>query len=418
MNHPSSLFEERRIYSLFEVAESIRESLQMTYPDFYWIKAEIAKLSFYAKSGHCYADLVEKQGKIIKAEMRAIIWSGNYQMIVSKFRKQAREELKDGMSVLFLASLNFHEVYGLSLNIIDIEPSFTMGELAREKRDTIDKLKLEGIFDLNRSLEFPLLPKRIAVISVESSKGYHDLLATINNNPFGYRIDHRLYPALLQGDKAVETILEQLRTIAEYPGWYDVVAIIRGGGGEVGLSAYDSYELAREVACFPLPVMTGIGHSTNETVVEMVAHTNLITPTAVANFLIQQLKNVEDRLDELHRSLASTAALFFENSGQYVSRLTQRFHMSTNRLLERNIHILENAQYRTMIFTRQSLALQNQNMDSLEKKIKLLNPLNILQRGYSITYFKGIPLTDPGKVVEGDHIETRLFLGTVRSTVD
>ncbi len=239
-NDQLSLFEDRRVYSLFEVAEHIREALRKAYPDFYWIKAEIAKLNFYPKSGHCYVDLVEKQDRVTKAEMRATIWASSYQMISAKFRQQTRENLHDGMTILFLASVNFHEVYGLSLNIIDIEPSFTIGEMAREKRTAIETLKKEGIFDHNRKLILPLLPKRIAVISVETSKGYHDFITTIQSNPYGYIFLCQLFPSILQGEKAIMTIQDQLRNIAGRTRYYDVVAIIRGGGGEVGLSAYDS----------------------------------------------------------------------------------------------------------------------------------------------------------------------------------
>ncbi|HNS47622.1 MAG TPA: exodeoxyribonuclease VII large subunit, partial [Bacteroidales bacterium] len=255
MNDQYSLFQDRQIYSLHEVAEHIREALEAAFPDFYWIRAEIAKLNFYPKSGHCYVDLVEKRDKATRAEMRATIWASNYQMITTKFRQQTRENLRDGMMILFLASVSFHEVYGLSLNIIDVEPSFTVGEMAREKRMAIEILKKEGIFDHNRKLTLPLLPGRIALISVETSKGYHDFVTSIENNPYGYGFHYQLFPSLLQGEKAIVTMTEQLKNISRRLADFDAVAIIRGGGGEVGLSAYDNYELARQVAAFPLPVI-------------------------------------------------------------------------------------------------------------------------------------------------------------------
>lgn len=418
LNEPLSLFQDRRIYSLCELAGNIRETLQVAYPDFYWVKAEIAKLNYYPKSGHCYLDLVEKRDKVTRAEMRATIWVSNYQMIGAKFRQQTREDLHDGMNILFLASVNFHEVYGLSLNIIDIEPSFTLGEMAREKRTAIETLRREGIFDHNRKLTFPPLPKRIAVISVETSKGFHDFVATIRNNPYGYVFRYQLFPSILQGEMAIATIREQLRNIAGYRDHYDVVAIVRGGGGEVGLSAYDHYELARDVAIFPLPVITGIGHSTNETVVEMVAHTNLITPTAVAGFLIQQFYQVEERLDLLESRMMTNARRILDASAMSLAQCTQRFRSLTGRLLERYHNSLGSNQQRLGIFTRHFLSAQLSRLEGYEKRIELLDPQNILKRGYSITYLDNKPLKASSMVKKGQMITTQLCEGSINSIVE
>ncbi len=418
MNDQLSLFKDRRIYSLFEVAEHIKEALQVALPDFYWIKAEIAKLNYYHQSGHCYVDLVDKQEKMIKAEMRATIWSSNYQMITTKFRQQTREDIRDGMTILFLASVNFHEVYGLSLNIIDIEPSFTMGEMAKEKRNTIKALKKEGVFDLNRKLILPLLPKNIAVISIETSKGFQDFVTTVRNNPFGYVVMYQLFPSVLQGEKAVETITGQLRNIARNHGHFDMVTILRGGGGEVGLSAYDNLDLAKEVACFPIPVITGIGHSTNETVVEMVAHTNLITPTAVASFLIQQFNIFEERINSLQNNVMTEACQILENALSQLTGYSQRFQSSTSRLLERYQSALLNNQERIRIFSRHCLVDQNHQLNSYEKKIELLDPKTILRRGYSITYLGKIPVKAASMVSKGQKINTQLYEGNINSIVE
>lgn len=417
MDHQPTLFDDRRIYSLFELAGTIREVLQGAYPDFYWIKAEIANLNFYPKSGHCYVDLVDKRDRTIRAEMRATIWSSVYQMISAKFRQQARENLRDGMTILFLASVSFHEVYGLSLNIIDIEPSFTLGEMAREKRDTIEALKKEGIFDQNHKKVLPLLPKKIAVISVESSKGYHDFMITIRNNPYGYAFRCSLFPSVLQGEKAVETITDQLRSIARHHAQFDVVSIIRGGGGEVGLSAYDNLKLAREVAVFPLPVITGIGHSTNETVVEMVAHTNLITPTAVASFLIEQFKAFEDRIDSLSDDLVREMGQVLQDSLSRMASLSNCFHSATHRMLERHYSALMNSNEKIRIFLKYTLEKQHQQLETYQKKIELLDPKHILSRGYSITLLNDVPLRDASLVGRGAKIKTILYEGSLDSTV-
>lgn len=418
MDRQPTLFEDRRIYSLFELAGNIREVLREVYPDVYWIKAEIAKLNFYPKSGHCYVDLVDKQDMVIRAEMRATIWASSYPMISSKFRQQTRENLRDGMSILFLASISFHEVYGLSLNIVDIEPSFTLGEMAREKRETIEALRKEGVFDQNRKRILPLLPRRIAVISVESSKGYHDFITTIRNNPHGYVFHCSLFPSVLQGEQAITTIIGQLRNIARECARFDVVSIIRGGGGEVGLSAYDNLRLAREVAVFPLPVITGIGHSTNETVVEMVAHTNLITPTAVASFLIERFKAFEDRIDSLRDVLTADARQIMEDSLSRLETVYHRFHSATHRLLERHLGVLMNSSEKIGIFSRHIIQKQGHDLEVYQEKIGLLDPKNILGRGYSITLLDNTPIRDASLVRKGMKIKTILFEGSLDSVVD
>ncbi len=417
MDHQPTLFDDRRIYSLFELTGNIREVLQEAYPDCYWIKAEIAKLNFYPKSGHCYVDLVDKQERNIRAQMRATIWASAYQMISDKFRDQTRENLRDGMTVLFLASVSFHEVYGLSLNIVDIEPSFTLGEMAREKRDTIEALKKEGIFDLNRKKSLPPVPNKIAVISVESSKGYHDFMVTIRNNPYGYSFRCSLFPSVLQGEKAVETVIDQLMNIARQHAHFDVVTIIRGGGGEVGLSAYDTLKLAREVAVFPLPVITGIGHSTNETVVEMVAHTNLITPTAVASFLIGQFKTFEDRIDSLRDELFRESGQILQDSLTRMANLSHRFHSATLRLLQQPYSELVSSSEKMSIFLRYILEKQSHTLETYQKKIELLDPMNTLKRGYSITLLDDVPLTDASLAGSGSEIKTVLYKGTLDSKV-
>ena len=257
----------QKYYSLGELTGSIRKVIAKAYTSAYWVKTEIAKLNFYPYSGHCYPDLVEKQNNKVVAQIRSTIWSGTFDAITKKFRQATGENLSEGMTVLFLVRVVYHEQHGLSLNILDVEPSFTLGEMAREKQQAIQRLKKEGLFDLNKQLAFPLLPKNIAVISVETSKGYHDFLNILQNNRYGYHFEQTLFPALLQGEGAVKSIVQQLKAIAHYTGRFDVVVIIRGGGGDVGLSAYNNYTLAKEVAGFPLPVITGIGHATNETVI-------------------------------------------------------------------------------------------------------------------------------------------------------
>src|SRR5690606_37001676 len=270
INTMSSLPE--KIFTLSQVAGSIKKTLTERYTSSFWVKAEMNKLNHYSHSGHCYPDLVEKNNGKVIAEMRSVLWKGDYLRINNRFVDLLQEPLKDGITVLMLVNISFDAVYGVSLRIIDIDPSFSLGELAREKQETINRLRNENLLQANKKLRFPLLPKRLAIISVETSKGLADFLKIINGNPWGYKFEYSLFPALLQGDKAVQSIRNQLENIRINQHNFDALAIIRGGGGDIGLACYNDYLLSRDLAQFPLPVLTGIGHATNETVSEMVAY--------------------------------------------------------------------------------------------------------------------------------------------------
>lgn len=278
----------RKIYSLMEMTLSIQKGLEDRYAKTYWIKAEMNKLNATPGSGHCFPELVEKkEGKII-SQMRAHLWRGDYERVNRAFLEVLKEPLRDGIKIFFEAKVTFHPVYGLSLWIKDIDPRFTLGDLEQEKQATIARLKTEGLFEQNQQLKWPLLPQRIAVISVQNSNGYADFMEILEGNPWGYRFFHMLFPASLQGDRVVADMTRQLERIQKIAHHFDAVAIIRGGGGDVGLSCYNDYRLARAICEFPLPVLTGIGHSTNMTVCEMVANARAITPTKMGELLIEK----------------------------------------------------------------------------------------------------------------------------------
>ncbi|MCC6257107.1 MAG: exodeoxyribonuclease VII large subunit [Chitinophagaceae bacterium] len=283
----------KTVFSLYEVAQGIRATLAKAYPNSYWIKAELNKLNYYPHSGHCYPELVEKRDNKITAQMRSNLWREDYRRINAAFIQLINEPLKDGIKILLQAKIEFHPEYGLALHILDIDPGYTLGDLEREKQESIKRLKEEGLFTRNQELRMPLLPQRIAIISVESSNGFADFMKVMENatTTWGYSFFHLLFPSLLQGDKAVDSILQQLNQIKKVAKHFDVVAIIRGGGGDIGLSCYNNYKLAKQIALFPIPVITGIGHATNQTVSEMVAFENAITPTKLAEFIIQRFHN-------------------------------------------------------------------------------------------------------------------------------
>jgi len=332
----------KNVFSLQEVALSIQSTLAARYGSSFWVKAEMNKLNYYPKSGHCYPDLVEKtEGKVVTL-MRANLWKDDYAAINNNFLQVLKEPLKDGIKIMFLARINFDPVHGLALRILDIDPSYTLGDLEKEKQETIKRLHDEGVFGKNKTCIMPLLPQRIAIISVETSKGLADFREVIDKNPWRYCFFYMLFPSLLQGEKAVEGMLAQLNNIRKVISHFDLVAIIRGGGGDVGLSCYNDYALTREIALFPIPVVTGIGHSTNETVAEMVAFTNPITPTKLAEFLIQRFHNVSVPVNKAQETIVDKSRrLIREEKNTFQAQVKLFRSVSRNILVENKGNIEE-----------------------------------------------------------------------------
>jgi len=370
---------DKTVFTLAEVARSIQKTIADRYKSLYWIKAEMNKLNHYSHSGHCYPELLEKKdGKVI-AEMRSTLWKGDYQRINERFLEITKEPLKNGINILLQASISYDAVHGLSLHIIDIDPSYSLGELEREKQLSIETLKTQGIFDRNKQLSFPVLPKRIAIISVETSKGLADFLKIIGGNPYHYRFEHQLFPALLQGDKSVLSITNQLKSIASTINQFDVVAIIRGGGGEIGLSSYNNVNLASAIALFPIPVITGIGHATNETVSEMVAYKNAITPSELADFLIQHFHAFARPLAHAEQVLQSKTKQLFTEEGNKLSTIVKYFKNATTNIIKDNKHLtdtllghlLQQSKYR--LIQEKNLFNQSERQLFLQSKQKLFS---------------------------------------------
>jgi exodeoxyribonuclease VII large subunit len=426
--------------TLLDISKEIQASILQRMNRFYWVRAEVMKLNFYRQSGHCYPQLVEKKDGQVVAELRATIWANDYRTIQKKFLAATGRELGEGMTILCYARVNYHPLYGLSLQIGDVDPSFTLGEMAMERTKTIQRLKAEGVWDQNRNLKLPLLPQRFAIISVETSKGYHDFRNILDDNSWGYDFFHLLFPALLQGDKAVESIGSQLDRIAKFHHRFDAVLIIRGGGGDVGLSCYDHYEMARKVATFPIPVISGIGHSTNETVVEMVSHTNAITPTDLAYGLIQHFHNfsvkvetmtevVHDwaremlqqeqrRTNETALRLVSSARLYVERSRMGLQRMASGVGLSPQRRVSEALHGVQRMEDKLQHLLPAILRRKHEQLDRFSEHARLLDPVNVLQRGYSITRHQGKALRSPETVSPGDELEITLYNGKINATVN
>src|SRR5690606_33580794 len=430
---------DKTVFTLAEVARSIQKTIKERYKSVYWVKAEMNKLNHYSHSGHCYPELVEKRGGQVIAEIRSVLWKDDYQRINRRFIESTKEPLKNGITILFQATISYDPVYGLTLRILDIDPVHTLGELQREKLESINRLKAEGVFTANKSLAFPVVPKRLAIISVETSKGYADFLKILRHNPWGYLFEQTLFPALLQGDKSVQAIIDQLGNIARQREAYDVVAIIRGGGGDVGLSSYNHYELAATIARFPIPVLTGIGHSTNETVSEMVAYQNAITPTELADFLIQRFHRFAEPVNQARATIMRKTEQLLAQERDKLENQTRYFRLHSMHLVGGLQKVLEHAAARIDLVSTSHLRQEQQRLNNMarnleavtsvhlkdirshlqaiEKTVHLLDPLHVLQRGYSITRLNGAALKSTDTVKAGDVIETVLARGSVMSKI-
>ncbi|MFT4204967.1 MAG: exodeoxyribonuclease VII large subunit [Chitinophagaceae bacterium] len=414
----SQTIDDRKVFSLLEVNNSIKRTIADRYKSSFWVMAEMNKLNYYSHSGHCYPELVEKKEGKTLALMNGLLWRNDYERINTKFQHILKEPLKSGIKILFLASVNYDPVYGISLWIKDIDPSFSLGELEKEKQESLMRLHAEGIFDLNKNLLLAQLPQRIAIISVETSKGYSDFLKVVERNPFGYRFFHMLFPALLQGERSVPSIIRQLETIKKVLHHFDLVAIIRGGGGDVGLASYNNYELASAIARFPIPVITGIGHSTNETVSEIVSHKNAITPTELADWLIQRFHNFAVPVQDAEKLLfnESRQILFREERNlTQLLRLFRSVSANTTRPLGQR---LDNVVATMKHLSKNTLQQSKSELLHIEKQVALANPQNLLKKGFSMTMHNGKIVKSIAGLTKGDVIVSQLADGHIHSTIE
>jgi exodeoxyribonuclease VII large subunit len=372
--------------SLTDLNLLIKDTLNTQLEPSYWVVAEIGELR-EARNGHCYLEFVEKdqESNQLLSKSRATIWSYSYRSISAWFQSITGENLKAGMTVLANVQIQFHEVYGLSLNVKDIDPNFTLGERARKKQEIIVQLKEDRVFEMNKGHSLPLVPQRIAIISAESAAGYGDFMNQILDNDYQYKLRSKLFVATMQGDKAAKTIIEALHQIHEQVDEFDAVVLIRGGGAQVDLDCFDNYELAAHIAQFPLPVFTGIGHERDETICDLVAHTKLKTPTAVAEFLIRGIRIYEEKIN-----LATQNILSYLN--QKVEReqhkLNDRKH-TMRYALKQHFNTAENQlsryQQKMKYGIRNSFQNTHQKLEMYEKTLELINPDAVFKKGYSYT---------------------------------
>ncbi|MDA8089480.1 MAG: exodeoxyribonuclease VII large subunit [Nitrospiraceae bacterium] len=386
---------DQRAITLSELNNRIKSALNYFFPGACWVIAEIAD-SRCDQKGHCYLTLIEKTDDRTVAQAKANIWSYEYRKLMQKFEKSTGETLKAGMKVLFLAAVNFHEVYGLSLNIRDIDPIYTMGEMARKRKEVLDRLQKEGLLDRNKALKLPLGPQRIAIISSPGAAGYGDFMNHITNNAFGYRFQCTLFQAIMQGPTAEKSIISALREVQAHRDSFDVVIIIRGGGSQVDLHCFDGYDIAAAVATCVLPVLTGIGHERDDTVVDMVAHTRLKTPTATAEFLISGLRAFEERILEVQRKLVRYCDRALRDERHSLDSLLQRLQRAAMNVLQK----------------------EDSKLAIFEKTVRHLDPESLLKRGYSITFLNGKVLKSISEAEVGTLVITQLHDGTVQSKIE
>ena len=380
-------------YSLSELCGYIQEVLENELPERYWVRAEIASMSV---RGHCYMELVEKADNgILAAKVRATCWNNVYNLLSTYFIHETGQSLQVGLQVMLEVSVEFHAVYGLSLNIWNIDPTYTLGDLAKQRQATIRQLTEDGVLELQQTLKIPSLPRRIAVVSSADAAGYEDFCAQLKNNRFGFLFHTQLYPATMQGDNSARSIIEALHSIAEQEEEWEVVVIIRGGGANTDLRSFDDYNLASHCAQFPLPIIAGIGHTRDISIVDMVVHTSVKTPTAAAEWLIERI------------------AIQVEKVGGLLLRLQRTTIETANREKNRLVlyqHRIENAMQSVVTREQGKLFL-------LQKTIELHSPEKIFKKGYSLTTVNGKIIRKGSDVQLGDLIETHLQDGLIQSVV-
>ncbi|MCK5028556.1 MAG: exodeoxyribonuclease VII large subunit [Bacteroidales bacterium] len=449
--------------SLLELNKNIQETINNGFAESVWVVAEISEIKVN-RNGHCYLEFIEKDAlnDSIIAKTRATIWAFTFRMLKPYFENASGHELTIGLKVLVSANVEFHELYGLSLNITDIDPNYTLGDLALKKAETIKTLEDDGIIDMNKDLPFPIVPQKIAIISSETAAGYQDFINQLNNNSEEYKYYTKLFPSIMQGMQAEESIIKSLENIYNYENFFDIVVIIRGGGSQSDLQCFNSYQVATNVAQFPLPVITGIGHDKDETVVDIVSYKKLKTPTAAAEYIIEKTSTYEEKLlfiEDIIKNYSSdivrnekarfisysqlvvpTAKIILEKNNNKIARykdqcinnvriLLTNKHSSlnqiaknsdnkTNKILHKSLKKLNKIEYN--ISFKSSLLLQKNKLivDQLKNRAELSNPENILKRGYSITYVNGERLNAIKKITKNDVIITKLSSGFIRSTVN
>ena len=395
----------------------VRDAIEMQMPDEYWVEAELAECR--ERGGHCYLELIEKEDTTNTpvAKASAKCWRQTWQMIQPYFERTTGQALRTGMKVLLKVYAQFHETYGFSWIVTDIDPTYTLGDMARKRQEIIRQLKEEGVFDLQRELCIPLFAKRIAVISAAEAAGYGDFCRQLEDNEYGFKFETTLFPAIMQGEQVESSVVAALNAIYHSIRDFDVVVIIRGGGATSDLSGFDTLALAENVAQFPIPVITGIGHDRDESILDMVANTRVKTPTAAAALLIDNLRQVLEKINNAQQRITLAIHQRIANHKSRLTSLQTLIPALVERTLSNAKHRIELLENRLPAVTERIITNQKHKLSQIELMLQSYDPQLLLKRGYSITLMNGRAIRDPKELKVGDEIETRVEKGTIRSAV-
>lgn len=426
--------------TLFELNSLVRDVLETTLDSLFWVEAELSEAR--EVRGHCYMELVQKDifSATPIARASAKCWKQRWQVLRPKFEGVTGQPLRAGMKVMLQVAVSFHEAYGFAWIVQDIDPTYTMGDMARKRLEIIRQLQQEGVFDMQKELTIPMFAQRVAVISSESAAGYGDFCSQLSNNDYGFKFYPRLFAAVMQGERVEQSVVTALNEINRHVDDFDVVVIIRGGGATADLSGFDTLELAENVANFPLPIITGIGHERDESILDMVSNTRVKTPTAAAAVLIDNLVAVLSCINDYERRIAMRVKQVMDKERRRLDRSAERvpmlFSLVKNRqearldrlmsrmvsLVNHNVstagHRLQLASSNLLPLVERRLERANNELERLEFRVKALDPQLILRRGYSITLLDNKAVRHADQLKRGDHIVTRLEHGSVKSVVE
>ena len=427
--------------SLSELNDRVSEAIKDRLSGAYWVKAETSDVRINTASGHCYLEFVEKDqqtGRIV-AKARGTIWVQTFYKLKPYFEETTGQVFVSGLKVLVKVSVEFHKLYGYSLTVHEIDPSYTIGDLVKKRKEIVRHLQEEGIFDLNRELPFPALPQRIAVITSPTAAGYEDFVNQLFHNKAGYPFYLKLFPATMQGEKSEESIIDALDRVCDYYEHFDVVVIIRGGGSASDLNCFDSYLLAAHCAQFPLPVITGIGHERDDTVVDMVAHTRMKTPTAVAALLIEMMDEKANELIGLQQTICIRSSEVLSGAHTMLNRLSTQLPSMVHSIIERNrtrlfnfsrelsgIRLFVEKKQSSLSETGQHLknrlktlfADKNRELEFHEQFLTMASPEYILKKGYTLTLKEGKTVKLSSELIAGDEVRIRFADGERKAEVN
>ena len=403
--------------SLSELNEVLKMSIKSAFLDVVWVRAEISELH-ENRNGHCYLELIEKspENDAIVAKQKATIWKNTYNMLKPYFEESTGMALAVGMKVLLAVEPTFHSVYGLSLEVCDIDPAFTVGDMAMRRAEIIRRLTDEGVVDMNKELEMPIVPQRIAVISSATAAGFGDFCDQLQDNRFGYHFYVKLFAAIMQGERTEQSVITALDQINDHIEMFDAVAIIRGGGATSDLAAFDNYNMALHCAQFPLPIISGIGHQRDDSIVDLVVHTRVKTPTAAAEFLIDCVRQYDERIENAANEVSELVSEIMTENEQNLQRCVSRLSSAQQQIL-RQENALSGIVFRLDKSAKNAISSAKNTLSLIEKSLELSDPKTLLNRGYTLTTKNGKIVKSATELKTGETIETHFADGTTKSKI-